>query len=57
MFIGFFSCKEESPKKNKVNIRQINPDGSNNYKVIFEDRLKEDKEKKYYNTKKKEHFK
>ena len=50
------NCKKETPK-NRINIRQLNDDGSNKYRVIFEERLKEDNEKKYYNTKEKDEFK
>ena len=49
-------CQQEKPE-NRVNIRQLNDDGSNKYRVIFEERLKEYKEKKYYNTEKKDAFK
>ncbi len=56
LVVGFCSCKIEKPK-NRVNIHQINDDGSSNYRKILEERLKQDKESHYYNTKKKENFK
>jgi len=42
--IGFSGCKEK-PEVNKVDLEQINPDDSNDYRYIFREEIQKDKDR------------
>jgi hypothetical protein len=44
LVLGFAGCKEK-PEDNKVDLEQINPDDSNDYRYIFRDEIQKDRDR------------
>jgi hypothetical protein len=53
LILGFSGCKKK-PELNKVDLEQINPDDSNDYRYIFREEIEKDKERE--NTQRKKEF-
>lgn len=51
LVLGFPGCKEK-PEANKVELEQVNPDDSNDYRYIFREEIEKDRLREYKQRKK-----
>jgi hypothetical protein len=51
LILGFSGCKQK-PEANKVELEQINPDDSNDYRYIFREQIEKDRERENKQRKK-----